>query len=208
MKKALKVTTNIIISALLIVTVALFILKMTGTNLSTSLPINLYRISSPSMVGEKKDSLDVGDIVICIKTKPNKLEVGDIVTYVGADVTNDGVADNITHRIIEIYEDNETGKTMFVVQGDANNSADAPFSEDALVGKVTKLVVLTFLYNILIKPWGFIVFIVCPLVFLIIKEVITLAIATEKDLPVKEETNSIEIPVVKEESAGEKDEKE
>ncbi len=66
-----------------------------------------------------------GDLVV-IKRQDNYY-VGDIITFQQGGVT-------ITHRIISMEG------AIIITQGDANNTADAPITKDAIYGKVVNVV--------------------------------------------------------------------
>ncbi len=202
MKKAMNITSNILIAILIIVTVALAVLRMSGANFSSTFKYNLFVISSGSM----EPTYKINDVILCEKVDTSDLEIGDVITYQSTiDVNNDGVDDNITHRIVDIYDEN--GATMIVTKGDANDNEDTEFIASKVIGKVVyKFYVLSFVYKILSTILGFVLIIVLPLLYLIIREVIALAVATEKNKEVDE--MSMEIPQKAKKEAGETDEKE
>ena len=81
----------------------------------------MFQVASGSMA----DSINVDDIVI-VRINAD-YDVGDIITY-----KQDN--DFITHRIIKKEND------YIVTKGDANNAADAPVSNDQVVGKVVRTI--------------------------------------------------------------------
>lgn len=69
------------------------------------------------LTGSMEPNYNIGDLIV-IKEKPQEdIKVGDIVNY----VTDNG-KDTITHRVIEIVEQN--GQTMYKTKGDNNSSSD------------------------------------------------------------------------------------
>lgn len=195
MKKILKQTTNIIIVALLILTVALFVVKISGSKSGSKMPFHIYEIVTGSMeptlhASYKNDSGNVvtGDIVFVYKKKIDKLEVGDIISYL-TDINSDGTYEVVTHRIIKIDD------TGYEIKGDVSGSLDEVLSkgemEERYLGKVLnnkRLWVLTWLYRILTNIFGFLIIVVLPLIYLIVKEVIELSKAMHK-----EEDETIEV---------------
>lgn len=69
------------------------------------------------LTGSMEPNYNIGDLIV-IKEKPQEdIKVGDIVNY----VTDNG-KDTITHRVIEIVEQN--GQIMYKTKGDNNSSSD------------------------------------------------------------------------------------
>ena len=196
MKKVLRVTTNVILISLLIVTIGLFVLRISGSSAKINSPVHVYEILTGSMEptlhkqstyknGKKK----TGDVVLVIKTKIEKLKEGDIVSYY-TDINNDGKYEVVTHRLVSI-ENNK-----FRIVGDAEGSLDEtltlPQMNERFIGKVAfnhKLYVVTILYRFICTIYGFLLLIVLPLTFLIGKEIYTL-IKTMK-APVEEDESGV-----------------
>ena len=192
MKKALKITSNILIVSLLIVTVSLFILRLSGKNMEKA-PVHLYEIMTGSMEetlhepvyegGKKKRS---GDIVIVYNKAFDKLKEGDIISF-KYDIDGDGSKEIVTHRIIRIEG------SYVVARGDAAKmeSDTQVVTRETYVGAVLfnhKAYLITWLYRILSTVWGFIVLVAVPLVYLIVRETIELIrVATKAE---DEETNN------------------
>ncbi|MCR5564520.1 MAG: S26 family signal peptidase [Gammaproteobacteria bacterium] len=196
MKKVLRVTTNVILISLLIVTIGLFVLRISGSGAKINSPVHVYEILTGSMEptlhkqstyknGKKK----TGDVVLVIKTKIEKLKEGDIVSYY-TDINNDGKYEVVTHRLVSI-ENNK-----FRIVGDAEGSLDETLTlaqmNERFIGKVAfnhKLYVVTILYRFICTIYGFLLLIVLPLTFLIGKEIYTL-IKTMK-APVEENESGV-----------------
>ncbi|MGQ9743824.1 MAG: signal peptidase I, partial [Candidatus Bathycorpusculaceae bacterium] len=81
-------------------------------------------IASESMT----PTLNVGDIVIVLKTPTTAIKIGDIIQY-----QTTAEAPTI-HRVIDKYETG--GMLWFITQGDANNAPDNPINERQIMGKV------------------------------------------------------------------------
>ena len=108
MKKVLKIIANFILWSLLIVTIGLFVLRISGSNLLSKTPLHLYEIITGSMEptlkarstysnGKKK----TGDVVLVYRKNVDKLKEGDIIAYY-TDIDYDGKYDIVTHRIVKI----------------------------------------------------------------------------------------------------------
>lgn len=90
--------------------------------------------------GSMEPNVPTGSLVLIHKT--DGYSVGDVITY------EDYRGMSITHRVKSI----ENG--IVVTQGDANESADMPFIEDAIVGKVEMVVPkLGSIIKVLKTPW-------------------------------------------------------
>lgn len=116
---ALGVIACIVLTPLLLLNVYLIIQGFTTD--SSQLPnIGGY---FPLMVksGSMSDYIEVGDLIICQTTdNAESLNVDDVVTFWDGEPGGSLV----THRIIEVTEDEE-GKLAYRTKGDANNTVDA-----------------------------------------------------------------------------------
>lgn len=136
-KRALHMITNIISYTIIIILMIIGsflvfyvidgkISKSKGTN-----PLfGLYTIISPSMTG----TIDVYDVAFVKRVNTDNLKVGDIITFYSENSFFGGTP--ITHRIINITEDEVEGR-LFTVQGDANPKPDdEKVKAKNIVGKV------------------------------------------------------------------------
>lgn len=112
------------------------------------------------MSGSMGDALPVGSILITRSVESGHINEGDIVLF------EDGEDDYVTHRVIEIEEDN--GTYRFTTKGDANEDPDlTPRSGSEVGGK--KLLVLPYLGYITSRirsDVGLILFILIPALLL------------------------------------------
>lgn len=192
MKKIWKTTSNFIIISLVILTVALFALRLSGFSMSGKAPVSFFEIVTGSMeptlksqVVENDKIVSRGDIVIVFKKKINKLKENDIISYY-SDLNHDGNYEIITHRLKNIQDID--GITYYTVEGDAEGSLKEVFTSEGFnevyVGKVLfnhKAYITSFLYKIITNIYGFLLLVVAPLLFLLIKEVMNLAKISTKD---------------------------
>ena len=138
MKKAL----DIITTTLLILVIA-FAFLLVGVKLFGLEP---YTVISGSMEPE----YHVGSLIYVKKTSVDELEVNMPITY----TMNGGTV--VTHRIIEIITDEDTGAVKYVTKGDANNDADGtPVTFDRIIGRpVMHVPVLGYISHFVQNPPG------------------------------------------------------
>ncbi len=140
----------------------------------------LYVITTGSMEPE----ISVGDVIVGKKFElGDKLAVNDVVTYIGE--VGELAGKTITHKIIKIEGSGEN--RTILTQGVANDTSDPPVAENRIQSVMTyKTVVLPFLYKILTSLPGFIFLVICPLVLMIVTELISVVKEIRKQ---KEQTN-------------------
>ena len=138
MKKAL----DIITTTLLILVIA-FAFLLVGVKLFGLEP---YTVISGSMEPE----YHVGSLIYVKKTSVDELEVNMPITY----TMKGGTV--VTHRIIEIITDEDTGAVKYVTKGDANNDADGtPVTFDRIIGRpVMHVPVLGYISHFVQNPPG------------------------------------------------------
>lgn len=126
---------------------------------------HLYTVATGSMAGV----YDINDVIVVKNCNTSKLKVGDDVAYVG---NRGGLEDKlVTHRIIKI-EDGEKGR-IFTTKGVSNQVEDPSITSSQIVGKVTGVLpVVTQLNHIIKSQVGFFCLIFCPLVLVIVLEIL------------------------------------
>ena len=125
LKKIVSIIIYIIIIPLLIYNISLMVQAVKNPSKTPSFfGIKTYTIISGSMEPE----IQIGDIVIVKESNEGDIKEGDIISFrQGQSV--------VTHRIIEIKNDNE--KQTYVTQGDNNNIEDKEETESNMIeGKV------------------------------------------------------------------------
>ncbi len=117
---------------LLLVNLLFSVFSARGRGITPSiLGFQFYQIESGSM----EPTFEIGDIIISRQYDGRKLAVDDIITF----HTTDNMT--VTHRIVEILED-ENGYTVYRTKGDnPDNSVDQEFvTEDRILAiTITKL---------------------------------------------------------------------
>lgn len=126
---------------------------------------HLYTVATGSMAGV----YDVNDVIVVKNCDTSKLKVGDDVAYIG---NRGGLEDKlVTHRIIKI-EDGENGR-IFTTKGVSNQVDDPSITSSQIVGKVAGILpVVTQLNHIIKSQVGFFCLIFCPLVLVIVLEIL------------------------------------
>ena len=115
-----------------------------------------YMIETTSM----EPTLNVNDVIIIKRCKEENLKKGDIITYkINGEI--------ITHRIVEIVQEEITGTNQYITKGDNNNVEDEDYVlfsdiEGKMIMKIPKLgSIVSFMKN------GIIIILII-LIFLII----------------------------------------
>ena len=98
--------------------------KILGNDYADLFGYSTFEVTTGSMVGDKEDSINIGDWIIVKKT--NNIQLEDVISY-----QKEGAV--ITHRVIEEYNG------TYVTKGDANNAKDDPVSREQIIGKVVKI---------------------------------------------------------------------
>ncbi len=125
--------------------------------------IRVFTVSTGSM----EPIYNINDVIMVNDIDKKKLKVGDDIAY----IAKFGKMNNkiISHRIIEI--DNTGDKTYIKTKGINNTGIDPTISEDQILGKITrKLVIISAINKILRNQLGFFLLIVCPLVLVVFLE--------------------------------------
>ena len=126
----------------------------------------LFTIATGSMAGV----YEINDVIAVKDCDTNTLKVGDDIAYQGNRGGLEGLL--ITHRIIRI-EDKEDGSRMFVTKGVNAPGEDPAIEESQILGKVVGVVpIISFINHIVKTQLGFFLLIFCPLVLIIVLEVL------------------------------------
>lgn len=122
-----------------------------------------YIIITPSMV----PTIKVNDAVIVKRTSDSIIDIGDIITFKSTDERYDGLT--VTHRIVGT-QTISTGDLVYRTKGDNNRIEDsAVVKKENIYGKVVlKLPKIGYIKDFLRKPIGFILFIICPIVLILL----------------------------------------
>ena len=119
--------------------------------------------------GSMKGVYNVNDVIAVKDFDNKKLKVGDDIAFVG----NRGGLENklVTHRIIKIEE--ESNGRIFTTKGVKNSVEDPSITESQILGKVVGVVpVVTQINHVVKSQLGFFCLIFCPLVLVIVLEIL------------------------------------
>lgn len=132
---------------------------------------SLYTIISGSMY----PTIEVYDVVVVFDVDdPSEIEVGDVLTYNSSEFM-EGQTITVTHRVVEITVDKD-GNYTYYTKGDNNLSVDANgVSVNQILGVVGfKIPQLGRLQFFLASEIGWLLVIVLPALFIIIKYIVQL----------------------------------
>lgn len=160
-KSPIRIAGSILFYGILILAlVSAFLFAFSTDEKKSIFGYRFYEVLSGSM----RPTIDVGELVIIKMSDPGTVEVGDVVTK---SINEDGSL-TLTHRVIEKYDDAETGKTMLITQGDNNMSADEPIPADEVIGIMeTHIPVLGYVVGFLKENVIFVVVLLIAVMILI-----------------------------------------
>ena len=139
LRRALKISSSVLITLVALLAVLLYGLRFVG--------LTPYTVLSPSM----EPALPTGSLIYLVDTDPNKLKEKDIITFRLSGSTT------ATHRIIELVADEQNPDIIrFRTKGDNNDTPDGALVEkDAVVGKTVFCIpYLGYLAQYMQKPPG------------------------------------------------------
>ena len=166
--KILKVLFKIVetVFFLLLFSYLCFVIVQRVTNNGSIMGYRVYTIASGSM----NPKYTIHDVILVESINPKKLKVGDDIAYRGERGDLEGIL--VSHRIIKIDQE-ENGKLRFHTKGINNEVADPSFTEERIIGKVKgKVPIINFLNHIVKNQFGFFFFVFCPLVLVIVLEIL------------------------------------
>lgn len=159
-----------IIKFLFVAVIVLYLLFILVQRFSGNKSVFGYRVFTVA-TGSMSGVYEINDVIAVRDCDVHKLKVGDDVAYQGNRGGYEGML--ITHRIIEIEKDDETGELLFTTKGVNSPAADPSISETQILGKVVGIVPFISLLNHVVKSQlGFFLLIFCPLVLVIVLEVL------------------------------------
>ena len=151
---------------LLIIAYLTFIIAQRISGNKSIFGYRLFTIATGSMSGV----YEINDVIAVKDCDVDKLKVGDDIAYQGVKGGLEGLL--ITHRIIRI-EEKEDGSRLFITKGVNAPAEDPVVGESQVLGKVVGVVpVISFLNHIVKSQLGFFLLIFCPLVLIIVLEIL------------------------------------
>ena len=164
-----KIITGIIkvVFTILIVAYLGMILIQRITGNQSVMGYRLFTVATGSMAGV----YEINDVIAVKDWDVDKLKVGDDIAYQGTRGGLQGML--ITHRIIRIEEKEDGSGRIFVTKGVNSPAEDPSIEEGQVLGKVVGVVpVITTVNHIVKSQAGFFLLIFCPLVIIIVLEVL------------------------------------
>ncbi len=171
-----KVIKNIISFIMLLVFAAFILVVCLQRFSNNEISIMGYRMFTV-VTGSMKPKYNVGDVLVIKTTNPNQIKIGDDISYLGeVSSFKDKI---VTHRVIGI-ESSKTGERIFRVRGIANLVEDPVITGDQIFGVVKyKTYVLSMITKIIATKEGMFLFIIIPIGYMIISEVIAMLLSKE-----------------------------
>ena len=154
---------NIFFTVLILYVVFICVQRLSVNN--TVFGFRLFTVATGSMKGV----YNVNDVIAVKDFDNKKLKVGDDIAFIG----NRGGLENklVTHRIIKIEE--ESNVRIFTTKGVKNSVEDPSITESQILGKVVGVVpVVTQINHVVKSQLGFFCLIFCPLVLVIVLEIL------------------------------------
>ncbi len=154
---------TIFFTILILYVVFICVQRLSGNN--SVFGFRLFIVATGSMKGV----YNVNDVIAVKDFDNKKLKVGDDIAFVG----NRGGLENklVTHRIIKIEE--ESNGRIFTTKGVKNSVEDPSITESQILGKVVGVVpVVTQINHVVKSQLGFFCLIFCPLVLVIVLEIL------------------------------------
>lgn len=154
-----------IIFLIFLVFYSIFIGLLKYSNYHSIFGYRIYSISSNSM----KKVYRLYDVVLVKNVKKSTLKEGDDIAYLGEKGGLNGK--NVLHRIVKIEKKDE--EKIYYTQGVSSPTIDPSIREEQIIGKVIgRIYGLSEANHLLKNQYGFFFLVFCPLVVLIMLEVL------------------------------------
>ena len=158
-----------IIKTLFVIAISLYLLFIFCQRISGNKSIFGYRLFTIA-TGSMSGVYEINDVIAVKDTDIDTLKVGDDIAYRGSRGGLEGML--ITHRIIKI-DVKEDGEKIFVTKGVKAQVEDPSITKDQILGKVVGIVpFISFLNHMVKSQLGFFLLIFCPLVLIIVLEIL------------------------------------
>lgn len=177
-KKVLGIIANVLMWLFVAFAVVATIFAFSAQSSSDGIPTIAGKVMSPVLSDSMEPTIKKGDLIFTRKLADEEkatLTEGQIISF-WRDLNNDGSPDINTHRIIEVI--NVNGSVYYRTMGDHNPGPDnyTTISTDVISvfeeGKSARIPVLGGVSSFLMKPTGFLVVIVIPLILFFILELV------------------------------------
>lgn len=174
-KKVLSVIGNILIWIFIAFSVVITIFAFSSQSSSDGVPTIAGKVISPVLSPSMEPTIKKGDIIISRKLTDNEkttLATEDIISF-KADLNGDGTPEVNTHRIIERIANGNF--VSYKTKGDNNEYADNyTVSSSDVISRYegNRIPILGNVIEFLMKPTGFFICIVIPLILFFLFEII------------------------------------
>lgn len=172
--KVIKGTINtIIVVAIMAFVLSVCLQRFSGNKISF-LDYRMFTVVTGSMEPKYK----IGDVLIAKEKAPSEIKIGDAISYLASkgEIKNNVV----THEVVNISRD-QNGDYLFHSKGLVNLVEDPVVHEDQLYGVVVyKAQLLSFVRKVISTDMGMLLFIIIPILYIIISEMIAILIEKEE----------------------------
>jgi len=172
--RIIKSVINVVIVFFVIAFALIVCLQRFSDNKFSFLSYRMFTVVTGSMEPKYK----IGDVLIAKEKEPSEIKIGDAISYLGA---KGNIKDKvITHEIVNIKKD-ENGNYLFHSKGLVNLVEDPVVHESQLYGVVIyKTKILSFIYKVIGTNMGMFLFVIIPILYIIISEMVTMLIEKEE----------------------------
>ncbi len=177
-RKIIGIIANVLMWLFIVFAVVVTIFAFSAQSSADGIPTIGGKVMSPVLSPSMEPEIRKGDLIFSRKLAPEEktaLEVGTIISF-KVDLDGDGTPEVNTHRIVEVIKSGSN--VEYRTKGDNNAMADT-YTVNAydvisvfVKGKDTRLPLAGSVISFLLKPTGFLIVIVLPLVLFFIFEII------------------------------------
>ena len=177
LKKLFKIIKGIVNTIIVIVVMSFVLIvclqRFSGNKISF-LDYRMFTVVTGSMEPKYK----IGDVLIAKEKDPSEIKIGDAISYLA---TKGEIKNNVvTHEVVNITKD-ENGKYLFHSKGLSNLIEDPVVHEEQLYGVVVhKAKLLSFIRKIISTDIGMLLFIIIPILYIIVSEMVATLIEKEE----------------------------
>lgn len=159
-----------IIKTVFTILIVAYLVMILAQRISGNKSIVGYRLFTVA-TGSMEGVYNINDVIAVKDWDTSTLKVGDDIAYQGTRGGLQGML--ITHRIIRIEDKEDGSGRIFVTKGVNSPAEDPSIEEGQILGKVVGVVpVITTINHIVKSQAGFFLLIFCPLVIIIVLEVL------------------------------------
>lgn len=172
--KIVKAIVNVVVILLVMSFLLIVCLQRFTNNKISFFDYRIFTVVTGSMEPKYK----IGDILIAKEKDPSEIKVGDAISYVAR--SNEIKGNVVTHEVVNITRD-EDGRYLFHSKGLVNLIEDPVVHEEQLYGVVIyKTKILSFVKKIISTNIGMILFIIIPVLYIIVSEMIAILVEKEE----------------------------